>query len=332
LLIGFLHTNPDVASQGGKIRIVASMETFASIAKFIGGDMVSVDYILPEGADPHDYSLTFSDIEKIRNADILVLANSEFFALEQQILENALGKPYIDFKDYALYNAAILPIPGIEKNYHGYWIYPDNALAIAHAIADALISFDPANHEIYENNLQEFKERIQKLKHLISETAMKKSLRGFGAVVAVPGAAYIAYAFGMNVVASLLKGPGRFVNASELEKIREIAQSGFIRVILCPLSLANGKAGEISNELSRNINVPVVYVRVFSSGGLMDYFALMMYNIGALSGISNVARESLGQNLLMLLYTGIGILFVIAITELVIIYNYTRRAEEEWYE
>ena len=330
LLLSIFPWITNVRAQENTIKIVASMETFAAIAKFIGGDRVSVEYILPEGADPHDYSLTYSDVEKIKSADILVLAHSDFFSLEQQILENSKGKLYVDFPDYEKYNLTILAIPGIEKNYHGYWIYPDNALAIAHAITEKLMQYDPEHEELYERNLAMFEEKISQLKQLLKEVSIENGLRGYGAIIAVPGAAYLAYAFGMSIKASLLKGPGRFINASELTRIREEAKRGSIKIIFCPVSLFSGKVGELAREVSKETGIPIAYVRIFSSGGLTDYFALMMYNIGVVSSVERERSASISDEVLVLLYTALAILFIIAFVELLIIYKYKKQAEEEW--
>ncbi len=314
------------------IKIVATLEVFASIAKFIGGTHVDVDYILPEGADPHDYALTPEDLSKIQSADILIFANTKFFTLEQNILKNIQGKVFVDFPDYEEYNLTILSIPGFGINYHGYWILPDNALAIARAIYEKLVLLDPYHISDYDENLRDFKERINYLKSFLTKTSVDSGLYHKNSVVAVPGAAYVAYSFEINVIATLLKGPGRFANTTEIQRIREMANKGELHIILCPVALKNSKADEMAKQLSSDINVPLIYVRVFSMTGLRDYFALMTYNAAAISGASQAYSKSTSSELIPFLYLGITILFLISVVEGLIIFVYKRRAEVMWSE
>jgi len=318
-------------SEENKIKVVSTLELYASIAEYIGNGFIDTDYILPEGADPHDYSLTPGDIEKIESADLLMLANSDFFTLEKNMLSHYSGT-ILDFDDYSRYNLTIISLAGLGKNYHGYWIYPDNALAIAKAVHDKLVLLDPAHRDIYDSNLERFIDAIYRLKSLLYRVALDSNIYGVGTVIAVPGAAYLAVAFGLKIEASLLKGPGSFVNSSELNQIYQKAHDGLIKLILCPESLRNGKPGEISRQLSRDTGLPVIYVRVFSMYGLKDYFALMTYNAGALSNAEKVSSKASKEDFFIWYLISIGILFSIVIVESIMIFLYKRRAEEVWVE
>ncbi len=320
-----------VHSDKEKIKVVSTLELYASIAEYIGDGFIDADYILPEGADPHDYSLAPGDIDKIQSADLLVLADSKFFTLEKNMLNHYSGAT-VDIDDYKKYNLTIMSLTGFGKNYHGYWIYPDNALAIAKAIHDKLVLLDPVHRDVYDSNLETFADKIYSLKSLLYKTSLDNNLYGRGAIIAVPGAAYLALAFGLEIKASLLKGPGSFVNSSELDQIYRETHEGLIKLILCPESLRDGKPGEISRQLSRDTGLPVIYVRIFSMYGLRDYFALMTYNAGALSNANNIGASS-GENDLFIWYLiSVSILFLIVIVESVVIFLYKRRAEAVWLE
>lgn len=318
-------------SSENKIKVVSTLEMYSSIAEYIGDGLIEATYILPEGSDPHDYSLTPGDIEKITSADLLILANSNFFTLERNMLNHYSGI-ILDFDDYLEFNLTIINITGLGKNYHGYWIYPDNALAIAKAIHDKLVLLDPTHREIYDNNLEKFEDKIYRLKSLLYRVALNSDIHGSGAVIAVPGAAYLAIAFGLKIEAILLKGPGSFANSSELNQIYQKARDGLIRLILCPESLRNAKPGEISRQLSLDTGLPVIYVRIFSMYGLKDYFALMTYNAGAVSHAGKIGTNPSGSDFLVWYLIVIGILFSIVIVESTMIFLYKRKAEEIWIE
>ena len=315
------------------IKVVCTLEAYAGIVKLIGGDFVEVDYILPEGASPHEYSLTPEDREKVSNADIIVLVNSEFLELERRLRELFPSKTFVDFDDYNRYNLTILPAPGIEKNYHGYWLYPDNAVAIAHAIHDYLANMAPEYKDFFKRNLEKFIDDIEALKERMRNVAVEKDILNKGVLLAVPAVAYIAYSFGMVPKASILKAPGSLVSGSEIDYIERQIKNGDISIGLCPESFRDLKPGQVMDEIRRDTGLPIVYVRVFSLGGLKDYRSLLVYNIAVINSISfEDSDENSWSRLAIYLLIGFIFLAVVAVVESIIIFNFRKRAEEILYE
>lgn len=315
------------------INIVCTLEPYAGIAEYIGGGLVNVSFIIPEGASPHEYSLSPSDLSKIEKADILIMVNSEFLSIESEIRESFSDKTYVDFPDYEKYNITILPAPGIEQNYHGYWLYPDNAIAIAKAIFEALASIDPTHREIFEANLARFIDKVSNLKDLMISVSMERGLYGIGVLLAVPAVAYVAYSFGFSPKAMILKAPGSFVSGSELVRIEEEIENGEISMALCPESLKNAKPGQIMEEIRRETNVSVAYVRVFSLHGLNDYISLLSYNLAVISniGLQNTSSRFMTETYIYLLI-GFTLATAVAILESIIIFRFRKKAEEILYE
>ena len=312
-----------VTPQADRINILCTMEAFAGIAEHIGGDYVNVSFILPEGVSPHEYSLTPGDLSKAQSADLIVFVNSRFLSLEADLKSKLpADKVYVDFDDYQEFGVSILPAPGIEQNYHGYWLYPDNAIAIAKAIFEALASIDPTHREIFEANLARFIDKVSNLKDLMISVSMERGLYGIGVLLAVPAVAYVAYSFGFSPKAMILKAPGSFVSGSELVRIEEEIENGEISMALCPESLKNAKPGQIMEEIRRETNVSVAYVRVFSLHGLNDYISLLSYNLAVISniGLQNTSSRFMTETYIYLLI-GFTLATAVAILESIIIFR-----------
>ena len=320
-----------VQAYDSDLNVVTSMSIIGGIVKGIGGSRVNVYSILPEGVDPHNYALTVEDIQKALEADLLVFASVKNFSLEENILENAPGKPYLDLVDYARYNVTLLDIPGFRRNFHGYWMKPENALAIAKAVHDKLVELDPDGKDVYDYNLQRFEEKIANLIDFLEDISEQYNLKGLSVAIAVPGAAYVVDAFKMKIASVLLKGPGRFMNATELAELEAAIKAGEISMLICPEILRGAKAGEISEQVSRDTGIPVVYVRVFGVKD-MNYFELMMYNAGVMKGTIDSMdeyRSSLTSSILPWLYFVVIVSVVIAIIEAFVIYKARRKVEME---
>jgi ABC-type Zn uptake system ZnuABC Zn-binding protein ZnuA len=313
-----------------KINVVTSISVIGEIVKDIGGSRVSVYSILPEGVDPHDYALTVDNIQKASKADLLVFASVENFSLERSILENVPNKPYLDLSDYMHYNAVLLDIPSFQRNFHGYWIKPENALAIAKAVHEKLVELDPDGKDIYDYNLQIFEEKIADLNRFLEKVSEDYNMKNLKVAIAVPGAAYVADAFKMKIASVFLKSPGQFINASELAELEAAIKTSEISLLICPEIMKDAKAGEISEQISRDTGVPVVYVRVFGIDG-MNYFELMMYNAGILKGTISYmdGYERFHSDIVLWLYTVLIISVVIAIIEAFVIYKARKKVEME---
>ena len=309
--------------------IVVSIPSLAMIVKHITGNASIIDTILPEGVDPHSYSLTVEDVEKINKADLLILADVEHLTLEAQILEISENKIFLDFKNYTAYGAYMIDIPGFKHNFHGYWIYPDNALAIAEAIHDTLSSMFPQLKEHYDENLNVFKEKISELKMEFRAVSEKYGLNNTGVAIAVPGVAYIAKMFGFEIKALFIKGPGRFINATEIAKIENDIRSGKIKYIVCESILKDAKAGELSEQIAEDTGIQVIYVSIFSLRILKDYFSLMTYNIAAVESVVSHQEGGKDQQLqLFSMYIVVGILAIISFIEGFIIFRMRKSIEE----
>lgn len=315
-----------------EINIVVSMPTIAIIVREIVGNITNVETILPDGVDPHSYQLTPSDIEKISKADVLVLADIAHLTLEESILKNAPETViFVDYSNYTENGAFMISVPGITENFHGFWTHPDNAMAIAKTIYDVLTSIDSENAILYEQNFNSFKSRMNDLKRAIAKTITDYDLEGTGVAVAVPGIAYFAYMLNMSIEAMFVKGPNRFVNASEIAEIEEYIAKGKITMILCPEIMKDTKPGTISKQISEETGISVIYIRIFSTHKFNSYIDFMSYNLGLLEGALNKVQEyQIGTGVdISLLFSSVGVLSLIAILEGYFLFRYKRRLEEE---
>jgi zinc transport system substrate-binding protein len=75
------------SSDAGRRPVVASFYPLAYAAEQVGGSSVSVRNLTPPGAEPHDLEATPGDVQKLRDADLVLLVGEGF----QPQLEDAAG-------------------------------------------------------------------------------------------------------------------------------------------------------------------------------------------------------------------------------------------------
>ncbi|MCC6027683.1 MAG: zinc ABC transporter substrate-binding protein [Archaeoglobus sp.] len=150
-----------------------------------------VEFVLPANADPHLYSPSREDFEKVARSDLCILANSEIISFETEI--KRFCKNSLDFSDY---NVMILSFPGIGKNYHAYWLYPENAIKIAEKVKDKLIEIQPEKEEFYKTRFERFVEEVRKAQ--TDAESIVRTVKHYDFIAMDPHTAYAVAALKLN--------------------------------------------------------------------------------------------------------------------------------------
>jgi ABC-type Zn uptake system ZnuABC Zn-binding protein ZnuA len=157
-----------------QVKIVATTEDLASLAREVGGDKVKVDAMAKGYQDPHFVEAKPSFIFTLAKADLLIAVGRELEIgwLPPLVTQsrNAKIQPggagYLD----ASLTARILEIPtGTVTRAMGdvhpsgnphYWLDPGNGRRIAQAIQQKLASVDAANAPYYAQRYADFDKRL----------------------------------------------------------------------------------------------------------------------------------------------------------------------------
>ncbi len=129
----------------GVVKVVSSIQDFASIADSVGGKRVETFALSRGYQDPHFVEPKPSFILKLSRADLLIVAGLELEAsVGCDILERPTGVVTRAMGDVHPFG-----------NPH-YWLDPSNGRVIARAIAAKLSEIDPAGASEYKSNLATF--------------------------------------------------------------------------------------------------------------------------------------------------------------------------------
>ena len=156
-------------SMDGKITVITTISPITSIVENIGGNLVYVQGIVPEGANSHTFEPAPSVARLIANANLIVM-NGLF--LEEPSLRIAKASKNNQTKIIRLGNMAItrdqwvfdfsFPENKGHPNPH-LWTNPVLGLKYGEIIRDELVSLDPTNKSYYQDNYDALKIRIEDL-------------------------------------------------------------------------------------------------------------------------------------------------------------------------
>ena len=151
-----------------RLRIVTSGTILANHIYNIAGDYVTIDQIVPPGADPHTYEPTTSDTVKLSEAELVIVRGASNPEAVRRRLASIVGdensvvliaQMALEPEDY-IYDE----FGSIDQHVGGDTML---ALEFAGAIRDTLVVQDPANADACNANYDEFAARIAELDEAI---------------------------------------------------------------------------------------------------------------------------------------------------------------------
>lgn len=161
-----------------KVHVVTSIETFADLARRVGGDRVEVKPLSHGYMDPHFVEPKPSLVLDLNRADLLIYVGLELeigwlppLILGSRNERIQLGQPG-NLDASARIPVLDVPTTKVDRsmgdihpagNPH-YWIPPENALIIAREIADRLKTIDGGGSATYDANLKRFEAELDRRK------------------------------------------------------------------------------------------------------------------------------------------------------------------------
>ena len=168
ILLGLAPANAD----GDKLNVVVTSSAYASIAEFIGGDKVSVSYIVRGNQDPHIVRPKPSLAVKLSKADVFVATGMDLEMWAPSLVDMS-GNPNIRSgqKGYVSASAGLniietpITVSRAEGDVHVYGnphvhTSPLNGKVIAENICTGLKKNAPAHASYFDANLEKFKKEV----------------------------------------------------------------------------------------------------------------------------------------------------------------------------
>ena len=231
-------------SLNAETNVITTVTDLRYIAEQVGKDKIKVESMIRGFDDPH-YVMTRPDfLVKLSEAHIfcqvgldleigwapLLLQQSRNIKIQKgqngfcdgSVGINILGKPTVQV-DRSMGDMHIFGNPHYISD-------PVNAIQVANNIMSALQRVDPENNDFYQQNYEEFRERLVKL----TKEEMKAFQPYFGSRVAVfhDEFMYIANRFKFNANLTLEERPGIPPSSRYLEQVIKNMKANNIKVIL----------------------------------------------------------------------------------------------------
>lgn len=192
-----------------KLRVVTTVAPITSIVANVGGDMVSITGIVPEGTNSHTFEPPPSAAKVLSQADVifvngLKLEDPTRELGEENLKEGAeiveLGARTLPEKDY-IYDFSF-PKEGGKPNPH-LWTDPLMAKRYAEIVADELAERDPSNAGAYKANYASFAAKVDELSNAVRTATATVPPERRKLLTYHDGYAYFARDYGWTVIGAI---------------------------------------------------------------------------------------------------------------------------------
>jgi len=230
-----------------KIIAIASFYPLYEFTKALGGDKVDVSLLVPKGVEPHDWEPTIRDIQRIEQADLIIINGNGF--------ENWVDK--IDSSKITIINSGrsfgwITSESTLPVDFH-YWLNPLSAKLQIQSISDGLIEADPENVEYYEISKKAYDLKMDDL-HSKIKTELDGCKKDF--IAFHDAFSYFAHEYDLNqhtVIQS--NDPHSEPTLKKLESIIQLAKSLDIDIIFTEEGVNSRTSQVIADELNGRVLV-----------------------------------------------------------------------------
>lgn len=273
-----------------QLKVYTSFYPYYDFAKKIGGGKIEIHTIVPPGAEPHSFEPSSKVIAQLEQADIFIYNGVRMEPWIDKVLN------LLEDKDICLIDASeSVELISYNKKHndrdndkhcYGYdphiWVDPVNAIHISGKIKDAFAKADDDNRDIYEENFDDLRGKLQEL-----DIAFKEALEDVPErkiIVSHAAFGYLAKRYNIEQIAVAGVSPHAEPSPKRLAELVEIADDNKMDYIFLE-ALASVKTAEILAE-EAGLEVLTLYI----AEGLTeeqqnngeDYITLMYKNVETL--------------------------------------------------
>lgn len=273
-----------------QVRVLA-IETFmADIAQNVAGNRLTVEALMPIGADPHGFEPTPRDVARVAECDVLIVNGAGFEEFLDKLLENAGGQRYILIASAGLTSRET---PGEHKansQHHPegdphFWLDPNNVITYVENIRAGLSQVDPDGARIYAANAQAYITRLQELDKWIAEQVAQIPPERRLLVTNHASLGYWADRYGFQVIGAIVPAvsSGASPSAQQMAQLIDQIKASGARAIF----LETGANPQLAHQIARETGIRVVtelytHSVTEASGPAPTYIEMIRYNTQAI--------------------------------------------------
>ena len=222
-------------TSSAKLTVSASFFPMAEFTRAVGQENISLQVIVPDGVEPHDWEPSPKDLAKLESSKVFIY-NGYVEPWAGNALENLSNKKIITVeasRDLCKIGEKIDP---------HVWISPKRAIIEVERITKALCEADAKHAEQYIQNSKEYCAELQKLDQELSELSRTAARKKF--VTAHAAFGHLAHDYGLEQLPIAGISPDMEPSPQDLNKLVKLVKQHGVKYIFME-TLTSPKLAEV---------------------------------------------------------------------------------------
>ena len=236
------------ATDSTEISVMTSFYPLYEFTKQVGQDKVRVSLLVPPGIEPHDWEPTINELQKMYEANLIVINGIGFESWADDIDTINSGIVIVDTST----GVSLINIDHSSVDPH-IWLNPVMAKTQVTNIVNALVKIDPTNEKFYRDNAKSYQAKLDSLDTKIKNelSACKKDFITFHNAFS-----YFSIQYDLNQY-TIIKSNDSHSEPTlrTLEQIINLAKKFNIDVIFAEEALDTRTSQVIANEIGAKVLV-----------------------------------------------------------------------------
>ncbi|MCQ2362700.1 MAG: zinc ABC transporter substrate-binding protein [Acidaminococcaceae bacterium] len=255
-----------------RLQVVASIYPMAEFCRAVGGDLVEVTQLVPEGTEPHDYEPSPQDLLKVGRAGVLVY-NGVVDGWACQALESLGEQKPLGLEA----GAGLMDLAGVLDPH--VWVSPRLAVTQVTRVRDAFCRADGRHAEAYNKNCAAYVARLQGLDREYAGLTAASGRRAFATAHAAFG--HLARDYGLTMLAVTGLSPEAEPTPADLQKVIGLVKRYGLRYVFFE-TLTSPRLAELV-ALEAGVKTGVLDpIEGVEAGSKCTYLDLQKRNLAAL--------------------------------------------------
>ncbi len=236
------------AADSTEISVMTSFYPLYEFTKQVGQDQVRVSLLVPPGIEPHDWEPTINELQKMYEANLIVINGIGFERWVDDIDTINSGIVIVDTSA----GISLINIDHSSVDPH-IWLNPVMAKTQVTNIVNALIKIDPTNEKFYRDNAKSYQAKLDSLDTKIKNelSTCKKDFITFHNAFS-----YFSIQYDLNQYTIIRSNDSHSEpTLKTLEQIINLAKKFNIDVIFAEEALDTRTSQVIANEIGAKVLV-----------------------------------------------------------------------------
>jgi zinc/manganese transport system substrate-binding protein len=270
------------------VRIVTTLPDLADLARQVGGDKVTVDYIVKGDQNPHFVEVKPSYMMKLKSADLFLTIGMDLELWAPQIVDGSRNASLIvvDLSSRVVKREVPANTDASQGDVHRfgnphYWLDPRNVRPMMEEIVEALVKVSPGDEKTFRANADAYLRKLDA--RIAAWEALMKPFAGRKVITFHRSWSYLAGWLKLEIAGEVEPKPGIVPSPGHTLELINLVRSAGIKVILVEPFYDLSAPQQIARATGASVAVLPT-----SSGGMeqaRDYMSLIDYDVTTLAGL-----------------------------------------------